>query len=416
MADGRVLHVNVSDGGVPKLPVASARVTTTGVQGDRQRERTLHGGPHRAVSILGIEAIRRVAAEGHPIAPGTTGENLTVEGFDISALPVGTRLAIGHEVLLELSSPTDPCRTIRDSFIGGRFGRLGVASHPRDSRMYARVLREGVVRAGDPIALSAPADDGAERHLLAARLDRAERASSLAIWRAARSGGHDVRIVDDGELVMAAAPELPGPAFNHALGIATLPHLVGRARMHYTRAGTTGWVWADAPPWHGAVADASAIYAAAPADAVAAEAVAGVVIRRLARDERGTWPSLVAAGADLPGPVARAYVDLEPHLARVAHHHRFVAELDGRPVATGSLHTHRGVGWLRAGTVLPDARGRGIQRQLIAARASLALELGCDIVGASANEGGASARNLERIGARTVVVRARYRVEAAASA
>src|SRR3990170_1002523 len=113
MSHGRLVQVNVSPGGVPKHSVPEARVTTLGVDGDRQADVTVHGGPHRAVSILGIEAIRRVAAEGHPIAPGTTGENLTVEGFDVSSLPPGTRLVIGDEVVLELASPTNPCRTIR---------------------------------------------------------------------------------------------------------------------------------------------------------------------------------------------------------------------------------------------------------------------------------------------------------------
>ena len=96
MADGELLHVNVSPGGVPKLPIPEGEVTRFGVVGDRQADATVHGGPHRAVSILGIEAIRRVAAEGHPIAPGTAGENLTVSGFDVSSLPLGTRLAIGR--------------------------------------------------------------------------------------------------------------------------------------------------------------------------------------------------------------------------------------------------------------------------------------------------------------------------------
>ena len=150
MVEGRLLQVNVSDGGVPKLPVETARVTALGVEGDRQASDTVHGGPHRAVAILGIEAIRRVAAEGNPIGPGTTGENLTTEGFDVSLLPAGTRLAIGDDVVLEISQPTNPCRTIRHSFSDLRFGRLSMKAHPADSRMYARVLREGVVRAGRP--------------------------------------------------------------------------------------------------------------------------------------------------------------------------------------------------------------------------------------------------------------------------
>src|SRR5688500_7733917 len=132
MQDGRLIQVNVSDGGVPKLPVDAARITRGGVEGDRQASETVHGGPHRAVSLLGVEAIRRVASEGHPIGPGTTGENLTTEGFDVSTLPVGTRLVIGDGgeagdgVVLEISQPTNPCRTIRHSFTDLRFGRLSM--------------------------------------------------------------------------------------------------------------------------------------------------------------------------------------------------------------------------------------------------------------------------------------------------
>ena len=416
MSYGRLLQVNVSPGGVPKRPVPVARITTMGVEGDRQSEATVHGGPHRAVSILGIEAIRRVAAEGHPIAPGTTGENLTIEGIDVSTLPVGTRLTVGDEVVVELSGPADPCRTIRHSFSDLRFGRLGIATHPDDSRMYARVVREGVVRPNDPIILAPPSDDAAERHVSAHRLDRAERSSSLALWQAAVDAGLDVAIVDDGELAVVAAPGLPGPVFNQGLGFADLPHLLDRARSHFAAHRTTGWVWTDAPPEPGAEPDGVAVYGALEAgNLVRGARPKGLVVRHLARGEVGAWSALVGDAAGLPPAVAQAFIDLEPHLARAVHHHRFVAELDGRPVGAGSLHTHHHVGWLRAGTVLPAYRGRGIQRALIEERAVLAEELGCDLIGASATEGGSSARNLERIGARTVAVRQRYRMAGLAS-
>ena len=54
MTDGRLLQVNVSDGGVPKLPVEAARITTYGVEGDRQASETVHGGPHRGCLQLGF--------------------------------------------------------------------------------------------------------------------------------------------------------------------------------------------------------------------------------------------------------------------------------------------------------------------------------------------------------------------------
>ena len=47
------------------------------------------------MSLLGIEAIERVQADGHPIEPGSVGENLTTTGIELSGLPIGTRLAIG---------------------------------------------------------------------------------------------------------------------------------------------------------------------------------------------------------------------------------------------------------------------------------------------------------------------------------
>lgn len=407
MTDGRLLQVNVSGGGVPKLPVAEARITSAGVEGDRQASITVHGGPHRAVSLLGIEAIRRVAAEGHPIAPGTTGENLTTEGFDVSALPLGTRLAIGDDVVLELSAPTNPCRTIRHSFRDLRFGRLSTAVHPGDSRMYARVVHDGVVRPGDAIRLTPPADAGAEGYLLNERLDAAERVSSLVFWAAAAAAGNEVHVLDDGDIAVAAAPSLPGPAFNTGLGFAHLPNLVGLALEHFRDHGVAGWVVADDPPWPGAVADTTlARYQAEPSRVAAADP--GAAVRELARDEIGAWSEVITASSDFPAPVGEAWRSLEATLARAAHHHRYVVELDGRAVAAASLHTHHALGWMRAGSVLPAYRGRGLQRALLAHRASEAQRRGCDLVGASAIEGGVSAANLEAMGFRRIGTRRTY--------
>jgi len=413
MSGGRLLQVNVSDGGVPKRPVEAARITVGGVEGDRQRAETVHGGPHRAVSILGIEAIRRVAAEGHPIGPGTTGENLTIEGFDVSALPVGTRMTIGEQLVLEISRPTNPCRTIRHSFADLRFGRLSIKAHPTDSRMYARVLHEGTIRPGDRIRLGPPTGKDAERFLVAHRLDDAERASSLALWHAAAAAGYAVDILDDGELGVAAAPDLPGPLFNIALGFAQLPNLIARAVDHFGAHRLTGWIWTDIAPWTDAMLDSTAVYAGASIAAldIADTDEAGLAVRELGRDEVGQWAEVVAQAAEFSPPLAVAWSALEPYLAVAAHMHRFVAEVDGRAVGTGAVHLHHGVGWLRAGTVLPEYRGRGIQRALIRTRIDHARRLGCDLVGASADEGGPSARNLDRLGFGVAAVRGRYRVE-----
>jgi len=61
-----VVHsINVSPGGVPKLPVSEARITTLGLDGDSQRNRLYHGGPMRAVSLYSLERIEALNHEGH---------------------------------------------------------------------------------------------------------------------------------------------------------------------------------------------------------------------------------------------------------------------------------------------------------------------------------------------------------------
>jgi MOSC domain-containing protein YiiM len=148
---GRVVQVNVSDGGVPKRAVPSARVTRAGLAGDRQRDLRYHGGPERAVCLLALEVIERLRAEGHPIGPGTTGENLTLAGLDWAALGPGSRLRFEGGVELEVTSLAAPCPTIRDSFAGRGFQRLDGRRHPGEARLYCRVLVEGELRAGEGV-------------------------------------------------------------------------------------------------------------------------------------------------------------------------------------------------------------------------------------------------------------------------
>lgn len=151
---GRVIQVNVNPrGGVPKYAVDAAELTMAGVIGDRQLDRRHHGGPTRAVSLYALERINALSGEGHPIGPGSTGENLTVVGLDWSTLRVGDQLRVGDWVELEITGYAAPCSTIEQSFIDGAFTRISEKLHPGWSRLYARVLAEGLVRAGDPVEL-----------------------------------------------------------------------------------------------------------------------------------------------------------------------------------------------------------------------------------------------------------------------
>lgn len=148
------LHqISVSDGGLPKLPVPKARITAEGVEGDRHRNTLLHGGPDRAVCLFSLDLIDALRTEGHPIQPGATGENLTVAGLDWAALKPGRRLSVGRDVRLEIMSYTAPCSLTTGWFHDGNFKRILQDLYPGWSRLYAKVLAEGLVRVGDVVTL-----------------------------------------------------------------------------------------------------------------------------------------------------------------------------------------------------------------------------------------------------------------------
>jgi len=153
-ATGRVARLNMSAGGVPKRPIPRARVSAAGMEGDRQRHSTIHGGPDRALCLWSLELIEALRGEGHPVVPGSAGENVTVSGIDWAQVVPGARLCVG-EALVEVTSYTDPCRTIRGSFAHGRIGRISQKSHPGWSRVYARVIEGGEVGVGDAVRVVA---------------------------------------------------------------------------------------------------------------------------------------------------------------------------------------------------------------------------------------------------------------------
>jgi MOSC domain-containing protein YiiM len=154
----RLYQINLSDGGVPKLPVPRARITIQGVEGDQQRNPAIHGGPNRAVCLFSLEVIEALQAEGHFIAPGSSGENLTLAGIDWPSLKPGDRLAVG-EVVLEVASYTAPCVHNAQWFRDGDFSRISHKKYPGWSRVYARVITEGVVRPGDPVNIDKRVSD-----------------------------------------------------------------------------------------------------------------------------------------------------------------------------------------------------------------------------------------------------------------
>ena len=413
---GRVLQVNVSRGGVPKLPVPSALVTERGVEGDRQRETTVHGGPTRAVSLLAMETIERVQADGHPIEPGSTGENLTTWGIEIGRLAPGTRLLIGGTadgVLLELNAPANPCKTIQASFVDGRFGRLSAVAHPGDTRVYAWVRRPGRIGVDDPIRVLPPTPDS--EGAIFEVLDDFEAADQLSIrmlWAAASDAGYAIRMVDDGELLFGSCDALPGPAFNQVRGLDILPDALARARHFAARAQHPVWVQARRPPWPGAIPQSEQTLRAAEPDGIARVKLRGDIALREARPEDAALRAeILIRASGMEEPLASGFRALTPRMAGRHGLHAFIAELDGTPVGTATLIARRHTGLLRGAAVLPEARGRGLHQALIALRAARASDLGCDLVVASATSGSASDRNLERSGLRAVGRMGAYRLD-----
>ena len=153
MADGRIFQLSCSKGGVPKLAVREAVLTETGLESDEQRDLRFHGGPERALCLFPLELILELQAEGPPVFPGSVGENLTVVGIEWKTLGEGARLALGDEVVIEISGYAAPCKTLIDSFRDGEFKRISQKLRPGDSRLYARVIRTGRLAVGQPVKL-----------------------------------------------------------------------------------------------------------------------------------------------------------------------------------------------------------------------------------------------------------------------
>lgn len=147
---GRVVSINRSRGGVPKLAVPEVFVGVNGLEGDSHVYHR-HGGPDKAVCLYSLEVIEALQREGHPIAPGTTGENVTVSGVDWPHLVPGVRLSLGP-VEVEITDYATPCQTIIGSFADQQSKRILQKLHPGWARLYARVLTEGVLTLGDPVA------------------------------------------------------------------------------------------------------------------------------------------------------------------------------------------------------------------------------------------------------------------------
>lgn len=148
-----IFQINVSEGGVPKHGRHSAEINELGLAEDRVGHPKKHGGQNRAVCIFSVEKILALQKEGHTLFPGSLGENLDLAGFDWEDIQIGTRLEVSSGVLLEITEYTKPCTSVAESFANGDFSRILQEKHPGWSRVFARVLKPGVVKIGDKVSI-----------------------------------------------------------------------------------------------------------------------------------------------------------------------------------------------------------------------------------------------------------------------
>jgi MOSC domain-containing protein YiiM len=147
---GVLVQVNVSNGGMPKLPIESARVTRDGVGTDWQKNRKYHGGPDRAVCLFSEELYAWLHEQGvEGLFNGAIGENFTTRGLDLMRLNAGDLLRVGGRCVIELTDVREPCRQLKKW--DARFPKLIVGR----SGWLAKVVVEGEVSAGDPVEVVA---------------------------------------------------------------------------------------------------------------------------------------------------------------------------------------------------------------------------------------------------------------------
>ncbi len=140
----RIHAISVSERkGIPKRNVTHALLRKDfGIVTDA------HAGDwHRQVSLLAKESIEKMLAKGLEVGPGDFAENITTEGVDLPSLPVGQKLLLGKETLIEITQKGKECHD-RCAI----YEKAGDCVMPREG-VFCRVLAGGVIRTGDPIDL-----------------------------------------------------------------------------------------------------------------------------------------------------------------------------------------------------------------------------------------------------------------------
>lgn len=127
----------------PMKTVDSANVITGfGIEGDNHATSEVSR-RSRQILLMDEETL-----QGFGLAPGQVRENVTVSGFDLSALERGQKVSLGDDVVLEITGGCDPCQFIDDIRDGMRAEMEGKRG------MLAYVTNGGTITNGDPVSLA----------------------------------------------------------------------------------------------------------------------------------------------------------------------------------------------------------------------------------------------------------------------
>lgn len=144
----RIHAISISETkGVRKDNVTSAVLRPDhGIVGDAHV-----GNWHRQVSLLAKESIEKMVERGLKVGPGDFAENITTEGIDLVALPIGGRLRLGENALVEVTQIGKECHD-RCAI----YHEAGDCVMPREG-IFVKVLTGGTINLGDPV--TSPEDD-----------------------------------------------------------------------------------------------------------------------------------------------------------------------------------------------------------------------------------------------------------------
>lgn len=142
---GKILAVNISQKkGEKKNNIdCGLFLENLGLKNDAHAEPGI-----RQVSLLAKESIEKIRAKGLDVQYGDFAENLTTEGIDLPSLPVGTKLKVGGNVLLEVSQIGKVCHNRCNIFY-----TVGDCVMPREG-IFAKVLTGGEIKINDSIEIA----------------------------------------------------------------------------------------------------------------------------------------------------------------------------------------------------------------------------------------------------------------------